>query len=210
MSDILKEKLPEELYTQVKEHLGDAKFLLNDGSYIPKSRFDEVNTKKSALESQVNELTDSLTETKRNLENSGANQEIVDKLKADLEASKSEFEATLIKKDKDFKVELALRKLNPKNDKAVKALFDLDKVSVDGDNLIGFDDQAKVIVEENPFLFNDKTPPPKGGSQAPSGGDVRNPFNPEHRSYFEQIKLKKSNPDLYKQMENTAVKKGWI
>ena len=50
---LLREKLGEELFNQVKEALGDTKIMFNDGSFIPKSRFDEVNESKKLLEDQI-------------------------------------------------------------------------------------------------------------------------------------------------------------
>ena len=46
----MKELLGEELYNQVKEKIGDKEMFINDGSYIPKKKFDDlmdmINNKK--------------------------------------------------------------------------------------------------------------------------------------------------------------------
>lgn len=46
----LKELLGEDLYLQVTEKLGDKKIIIDDGSFIPKSKFDQVNTDKKKAE----------------------------------------------------------------------------------------------------------------------------------------------------------------
>ena len=45
----IKQLLGDELFNSVTEKLGDKKLLIDDGKMIPKSRFDEVNEKKSII-----------------------------------------------------------------------------------------------------------------------------------------------------------------
>lgn len=56
--DKLKELLGEELFNQVKEKLGDTKIMVDDGNFIPKARFDQVNEQKKELQQQVESLKD--------------------------------------------------------------------------------------------------------------------------------------------------------
>ena len=53
MTDKLKELFGEELYTQIKEKAGDVKIMVDDGNFVPKSRFDEVNEKRKTLEEET-------------------------------------------------------------------------------------------------------------------------------------------------------------
>ncbi len=54
---MLKEILGEELYSKVNEKLGDKKLgIINDGSWIPKSKFDNVIKEKNNLKKQLEEI----------------------------------------------------------------------------------------------------------------------------------------------------------
>ena len=52
----MKELLGEELYNQVKEKLGDKELIINDGNYIPKHKFDDLNNDKKELKKQLEEV----------------------------------------------------------------------------------------------------------------------------------------------------------
>lgn len=42
-----------ELFTQVKEKIGDKTLIINDGKYIPKQKFDDLNNDKKDLQKQL-------------------------------------------------------------------------------------------------------------------------------------------------------------
>ena len=63
---MLKELLGEELYSQVTEKLGDKKIMVDDGNFIPKSRFDQVNQAKKDLEVQLKDRDTQLADLSKN------------------------------------------------------------------------------------------------------------------------------------------------
>lgn len=82
-----------------------------------------------------------------------------------LQATITEHEATIAKlqkesEDKDFnyRLEDALKGSKVKNSKALKALLDLEKVKIEGDKLIGLDEQIKALQESDKYLFEDDGP----------------------------------------------------
>jgi len=52
-----------------------------------------------------------------------------------------------------FAVERAVAKADARNVKAVMALLDKTKISLDGENLLGFDEQVAALKESDPYLF---------------------------------------------------------
>lgn len=65
------------------------------------------------------------------------------------------------------KVDMALKDAKARNLKAVRALLDMDKVSLENDEIVGLQEQLDGITKDNPYLFGeDKNPPPPvaGGS----------------------------------------------
>lgn len=125
--------------------------------YIPKARFDEVNNEKKKLELDVCDR-DSQLET---LKNSTGDVEAMKKQITDLQADnkkKDETHAAEIKQLKiDAAVSAALTSAKAKNEKAVRALLDPEKIELLDDGTIkGLDDQIKKLVEaeETKFLFD--------------------------------------------------------
>src|SRR5699024_9400586 len=79
-------------------------------------------------------------------------------------------------------LEIALIESKARNTKAVKALLDLDKLSLQDGKLIGLDEQLKQVKEQNNFMFgNEKIDtnysPNKGG-----GLDVGDTFESAMKS----------------------------
>lgn len=154
----LKEKLGEELYDQVSDKLGDAlgKLILNDeGKWFPKERYDKINAQKDELEKQVSDVTAKIKEFEPLAASNESLKEQIEKLKTDIETSKTEYENRIKQQDFDFKLNTAISEAGAKNTKAVKALLKKDAISVDGDNLIGFDDQIKALQESDAYLFGE-------------------------------------------------------
>jgi len=199
MSINVKEKLSPETYEKVMSELGDdVKLFVNDGTYIPKSRLNEESEKRRLAEEKLSATTSTLDELKATAGQASELSEKVNELNSMLEQKDSEFQQQLELVKKESKFEAELSKLKPKNEKAVRALFELDNIKLDGDNLLGFTDQAKEILEANPFLFeSDKKSPPQGGSGGQTPPNFKNPFAKEHFNMGEQIKLKRTNPELY-------------
>ena len=145
--------------------------------FIPKTRFDEVNTENKTLKADI-KTRDTQLET---LKNSTGDIEALKKSITDLqtqnETDKANHEAQLKQIKIDSAVERALTGAKAKNVKAVKALLDLEKAEFDGDNIKGLDDQLKKLQEseDSKFLFNIEAPaakPPQfKGFKPGSSGD---------------------------------------
>lgn len=141
--------LTEELATKVAKEL--------DGNYVPKTRFNEVNTELKQAKDQVKERDSQLETLKKSVGDS-------DELKKQIETlqnenkTKDETHAAEIKQLKiDTAVDKALAEAKAKNPKAVKALLDLAKAEISDDGTIkGLDAQIKTLseAEDSKFLFD--------------------------------------------------------
>ena len=81
---------------------------------------------------------------------------------ADYEAKKKEIEenskSEIAKIKLDSKIDLAINNAKARNVKSVKANLDFDKIKLDGDKLLGFDDQIEALKKSDSYLFEiDKT-----------------------------------------------------
>ena len=125
------------------------------GQDIPKSRFDEVNNAKKAAEDMVSQLTGEISGLKKGQSKEFAEQ--VEKLKADYEVKL------------DFAVDSALSAAGVRSTKAARALMNVDDLKLDGDKVLGLDDQIKTLKEGNDWLFA------KSATQAPAGMEPAKP-----------------------------------
>lgn len=104
----------------------------------------------------------------------------VDGLKGEVQRYKEEAEA----KDKANKAELeklqfgyildsALKDAGAKSSKAAKAMLDYDGLKLNGESIIGLDEQLKKVKEEHGYLFDDdKTPAIVSSTPGDSGGVI--------------------------------------
>jgi vancomycin resistance protein YoaR len=165
----LKELLGEELFNQVKEKLGDTKIMIDDGNFIPKSRFDQVNEQKKEYKKMLEERDKQLKDLS---EKAKGNEELQNKIKELEEANKKsadEYEKKIKEQAFNFALENSLRDNKAKNIKAVMALLDLDEIKQDGDKLLGLDTQLEKLRDSDPYLFEDESTTTSTGSQGNFG-----------------------------------------
>lgn len=161
----------------------------------------QVDDYKTQLDDRDKQLKDLEKSAKGNED---LQKEIKDLQKAN-DDTKKEYETKLAEQRKESKLELALKDAKAKNPRAVKALLDAEKVSLDGDNLIGLEDQLSALKESDAYLFGEDEPKGlKGREPHPSDpnkqqqGITKEQFN--QMGYTDRVKLYSENPDLYKQL----------
>ena len=116
-------------------------------------KVEDLTSQNETLTGQIKERDGQLTTIKKSV---GDNEELKSQIKSLQDANKqtaTDYQSKLAEQSKNFKIESALRDAKARNPKAVKALLDMDKVSVDGDNLVGFNDQLEAVKKDNDFLF---------------------------------------------------------
>jgi len=202
----LKKLLGEELYGQVMEALGDTKLLIDDGNYIPKARFDQVNEEKKELKKMLDERNQELESFKAQVKDNEDLTKQIEELQSKNEQTVQEYEQRLESQKFDFAVEQALSKSEAKNVKAVKALLDLESVKMDGDQLLGLEDQVKELKEKEPYLFGGEV---KGRTPHPSQEKPENEPNPwtkEHWNLTKQMELLRDDPEKANRMKEVAGK----
>jgi hypothetical protein len=151
MSERLKAKIGEELYSKILETgIKENEFDLIDG-FIPRSRFNEVNEKLKATEGKITSYESQLNETKTLLKDS-------DDLKAKYSELENKYSNDLKLKDKEitnttkkFMIENTLVKEGAKHTSLLIKEIDLDKLSIEGENILGL----KEVVESLKTNYSD-------------------------------------------------------
>lgn len=137
-------------------------------SYIPKTRFDEINDQKKKLELDVKERDKQLDDLKKS---AGDNEELkkqIETLQKDNKAKEDKYAEDMKKLKIDMAVDIALTNAKAKNKTAVKALLkDLDKAEINDDGTVkGLKEQIESLIksQDSSFLFEVETPKFKGMS----------------------------------------------
>lgn len=161
---ILGDAYTEDTDKKVSEQIGK--------DFVSRADFNTANESKKALEVQI---ADRDKQIKGFEKLAGDNEELKKQLTGAQDANKTaktDYEASIKKLTLDGKVEAALMGAKAKNTKAVRALLDASKISLDGENVLGLAEQLETLKKDASYLFGDEkplNPPPPAG-----GGDPKN------------------------------------
>lgn len=191
LSEILGEhfkQIPEELQTKYKDiDLVDSK------QYVAKDKFD-------TLDKQLKTANTTITDLKKDNKD---NEELQTKV-TDYETKVKEYEKKIQDMQFNYALERALKGANVRNTKAVKALLNLENVKLDGENILGLNEQIEALKKSDSYLFADeqKQPQfsgiePKDGAKTPQG---YNPWKKDSFNLTDQGKIFKENPEQAKQL----------
>ncbi|BBI32035.1 phage scaffolding protein [Cohnella abietis] len=127
--------------------------------FIPKTRFDEVNAAKLKAEKDVSDRDTQITELGKT---AGMSEELkaqITKLQGENTVAKEKHEAELKELTLTTAIKTALT--GKVHDESLAAgLFDRSKLVIDGEKVVGLDDQLKVLKESKAFLFKPDNPNP--------------------------------------------------
>lgn len=136
--------------------------------FIPRERFNEVNEAKKSLDAQLKERDKQLKDLQSK---AGDNEELkkqIASLQEQNKAAAKEYKASLHKLSLDTAIDKALTAAHARNNKAVRALLDMEGVDLDEDGkLQGVGKQLKKLAEadDTKFLFD----VPEQKSETPAG-----------------------------------------
>lgn len=160
------------------------KVMASHGKAIKETK--EKADKAESLEGQIDDYKQQIKDRDKQLTDlegkAKGNEDLeaeIERLKGENETATTELQEKLQKQAYDFTLEKALTNANVRNPKAIKALLNTETIKLDGETLLGLDDQLKAVKESDPYLFEaeEKGPDspkfvapgnPKGGGE---GGD---------------------------------------
>ncbi|MDO4728443.1 MAG: phage scaffolding protein [Bacteroidota bacterium] len=123
--------------------------------FIPKARFDEVNNSKKQLEKDLNDRDTQLETLKNSSGDVETLKKTIETLQADNKETTEKYNAELANLKLNNAVETALLSANAVNVKAVKALLNMDSIKLDGETLLGINEQIESLkkAEDSKMLF---------------------------------------------------------
>lgn len=179
--DMTMESLVAEGFTQEQaKKILDAHKTTLTGTYVPKARFDEVNTQLTNANTSIKERDTQIEGLKKFEGTATELQTKITELTTANQSKDTEMAKALADQQKKFAM---VSKLTGKvhDPDLVLSQIDVAKVSVGKDGeLVGFDDQLKPLQEKKKFLFVEEKDPKKNplsglkivGSTPPDGGDT--------------------------------------
>lgn len=193
----LKELLGEELYNQVIQKVGDNKIdVVSNGNWIPKDKFNALNEQLKTANTTIGDLKKSNKD----------NEELQTKV-TDYETKVKEYEKQIQDMQFNYALEGALKGANVRNTKAVKALLNLENVKLDGESIIGLNDQLEALKKSDSYLFLEDQKPKFSGVEPTDGSKPTQGYNPWKKDSFnltDQGKIFKENPEQAKQLMTQA------
>lgn len=201
----LKELLGEELYTQVTEKLGDKRVaVVNDGSYIPKEKFDDKLDEIKGLKKEIDNRDSQLVNLKKSLQ---GNEDLTNKI-TDLEKENEEWSGKLAAAKKEFQVKMLATSFNAHDVNDILKLVDLETLTLDDNGEVkGLEEALNKIKEDKPYFFKqEQQEEPQLGGRTPQNlqtppaqtGVTKEQFN--KMGYAERMKIYNESPDLYKEL----------
>lgn len=203
INELLGELVTPEIETALKgKHIivADAK-----DEYVPKARLNEVITQRDELKAMSDKLSTDIGKLSKSSETLEAVQGELTALKDTHTNTIKEYENNIATMQKTNAIIRDMTSGRVKNTKAVLALVDTSKISLDGDNLIGLDHQLSALEKTDSYLFHEKAGAPGGdtGGKHKTFSGV-NPFSSKTTNIMEQMKLVRENPALAEKLKKEA------
>lgn len=116
----------------------------------------ELEQRIQSLQEQLQQRDKQLEELKTKATGNEELQQQIQQLQEQNKQIQQEYEQKMQKQAFDFALERALVSAKARNPKAVKALLDTETIKLDGDTLLGLEEQLEKLKESDPYLFEEE------------------------------------------------------
>jgi len=154
INEDLRKRLSPEIVKSLEEAAKDTDLFLGSGTnYIPKERFDEVNTSLKDYKAQIAERDKQLNELAPKLKGHEDLEKSVTELRNLNAKTVNDYEAKILERDRNYALNDMLRTYKPRNVKAVTALLDHSKIEFKDGALKGAEEQLEALRKSDDYLF---------------------------------------------------------
>ena len=159
----------------------------------------DVNAKLTEAQAEVTNLTSIISTRDADIEKlkeaSGTSETLtaqLSELQKKYDDDKVEHEKVVKQTKKEAAIEIALTNAKARNNKAVKALLDVESIEFDDNKLKGLDKQLEALKEESAFLFEQsepqEPPPQQSTPQIVVGGNPTGETGDDAKSWRDALK----------------------
>ncbi len=172
--------------------------------FIPKDKYNEAAEAKKKLEQDLQARDTQLEELKKAAGTSDDLKKQIETLQSENKKASDAWQAKVAQMQLDFALERALTTAKAKNAKAVKALLDMEKVKLDGEQLLGLEDQLKALQQSDPYLFGESGKVGSGTNPPGAGTGEVNPWKKDSWNLTQQGKILREDPAKATRMKAEA------
>lgn len=166
-------QIPEDLKKKYKDI-----DLVDSTNYIEKKDYDTVKKERDQYKKDIKKRDTDLENLQEKVkDNEELNLEI-ENLKKENKKAADDYKVELEKITFESKLEKKLESYNPYNTAILKKALDLSKVSLDGENFLGLDEQIKSLNETDKYLFKEVKSEDIPGGTGTIGNDKTNRNDP--------------------------------
>lgn len=143
--------------TKIEQGLSEEKIFLTKEENI-EERYSKLKAQKEELENKVQTLTETNTNIQTEYDSYKKGSITQEEYETKVREIQDEADAKVKKNNFDSKLSLKLmgKEINAKDSKDIIANLDISKISLDGENFIGLDEQIKSLKERKSYLFNEE------------------------------------------------------
>lgn len=155
--------------------------------FIPKEKYNELSEVKKKLESDLADRDKQLEDLSKTAGLSEELKKQIEELQKENRAAKEKYEAEL----KNLAISNAIKRAiagKVHDEDLVASLFDKEKLVLDGDKVVGLDEQLKELQESKAFLFKQEQPDQPGFKIGASGQSVGSATNEQIAAIFGNLK----------------------
>ena len=163
LKTILGDAYTEDIDKKVAAEIGKA--------FVARADYNSLNESKKTLDATLKERDAQLEELKK-IDAEGLQAKIAE-LQTANEKAKTDYEKALAETKFSSALELALSTSGAKSAKALRGFLDMVKIKLDGDKLLGLDEQIEAVRKEHDYLFGaepDATGMKQGGAPGKLSG----------------------------------------
>ncbi|MCW6112447.1 phage scaffolding protein [Clostridium sporogenes] len=113
-------------------------------------RYNKLKEQKVALDEQIKTANATIEDLKKN----NTDNETLQSKIGEYESKVSDYEKQIQDMQFNYAIDGALKNANVKNTKAVKALLNLQNVKLDGESIMGLNDQLEALKKSDSYLFD--------------------------------------------------------
>ncbi len=157
LNELIGETIFKTLEADVQAKYKDIDFV-NSTEYVPKERFSQVNEEKNEYKKQIGERDKQLSGLQAKVKDNEALTNEIAALKATNETAKTEYESKITKIQQDTIINNALKGSKAKDIKILRSLIDADKIKINGEEVVGLNEQIEAIKKEKDYLFEKEVP----------------------------------------------------
>ncbi|MDU1340230.1 phage scaffolding protein [Clostridium butyricum] len=141
--------------------------LVDSSKYIEKSDYETIKKERDQYKKDIKKRDKDLEDIQDKVKDNEELTKEIENLKAENKKIAAESKAELDKLTFESKLEKKLGSYNPQNASMLKKALDLSKITRDGDNFIGLEEQINSLKESDKYLFKEEV---VKGKEDNSGG----------------------------------------